>query len=61
MKFLKKALRLFVLIIIISLASIGVGIGGAILPTFHRQDSFLTNVEMVEERDEDELEDNEKE
>lgn len=57
MKLLKKVLRILVLLIILVLASVGVGMGGAIMPAFHRQDSFLPNVEMVEEReDEPELE-----
>lgn len=53
MKYLKKVLKLLGFILIITLASIGVGINGAIFPTFHRQDSHSPTIEMVESKDEE--------
>lgn len=56
MKYLRKALKLIGFVLIISLASIGLGFNAAILPTFKRQDSSLPSIELVESNEE-ELED----
>lgn len=53
MKLFKKALRFLVLTIVLILASVGVGFGAVLLPAHHRDDNFRANVEMVEDREED--------
>ena len=56
MKSLKKILRILGLIIIISFAAIGVGIGGAILPQQHQPMKKEDTIEMIDATDEERLE-----
>ena len=51
MKIIFKTLRLVGLFLFMSLAALGVGINGAILPTFRKQDSNTHGIELVEEMD----------
>ena len=51
MKMVFKTLRLLGLFLIMSMASLGVGINGAILPTFRTQDSTGQGIELVEHLD----------
>ena len=51
MKMAYKTLRLLGLFLILSMASLGVGINGAILPTFRKQDSNTQGIELVEQLD----------
>jgi hypothetical protein len=53
MKNIKKALRLLGFVLIISLASIGLGINAAIMPSFRRYDSAKPKIEMVESNEEE--------
>lgn len=53
MQSIKKALKLSVFIIIMTLASIGLGINAAILPSFNRENAYKPTIEMVESRDEE--------
>ena len=46
--------------LIITLASIGLGFNAAIMPSFKRQDSNEPNIEMVESKDEESETQNEK-
>jgi len=39
--------------LLVVLASVGLGINAAILPTFRRQDSNETKIELVESKDEE--------
>lgn len=55
MKLFKKILRLIGLIIIISFASISIGIGGAILPQQHHPMKKEDTIEMVEEAGEEDM------
>lgn len=59
MKILKQALRMAVLVMVLVFAAVGLGIGGAIMPTYHRKDSVLPAIELVEEREEEEEEEEE--
>jgi len=52
MKLVKKALKLIGFVLIITLASIGMGANAAILPSFKRQDSNEPSIEMVESNEE---------
>lgn len=54
MKKIKRALRLIAYIFFVLLAAFGAGIGGAILPTYHRREEKPDiNIEMVDqEKDE---------
>ena len=60
MKYIKKALKLIVFMLIITLASIGLGFNAAIIPSFKRQDSNEPHIEMVESKDEESETQNEK-
>jgi len=60
MKYIKKALKLIGFVLIITLASIGLGFNAAIIPSFKRQDSNEPNIEMVESKDEESETQNEK-
>lgn len=53
MKYIKKTLKLIGFILIVALASIGLGLNAAIMPSFKRHDSNEPNVEMVESEDEE--------
>lgn len=50
---LKKLLKLLGFIVIIALASAGIGINAAVIPQYRRQDPPHTIIEMVDEKDED--------
>ncbi|UII29728.1 hypothetical protein LVD17_15620 [Fulvivirga ulvae] len=55
MKKIKRVLRLVAFIFFVLLAAFGAGIGGAILPTYHRRDEKPEiNIEMVDKKDETE-------
>ncbi len=60
MKYIKKTLKLIGFILIVALASIGLGLNAAIMPSFKRQDSNEPNIEMVESKDEESETQNEK-
>ncbi|MTI20895.1 hypothetical protein E1176_07670 [Fulvivirga sp. RKSG066] len=61
MKYLKKALKLIGFVLLITLASIGLGFNAAILPTTKRQDSNESTIELVESNEEEsEIENEEK-
>lgn len=53
MKNLKKTIKLFGFILLIILASVGVGIGGGapVLPTGKKEDSIEIKVELPESKD----------
>ncbi len=53
MKRFKKAGKLFLYAIIIVLASIGLGINAALLPSYRREESNVPTIELVEEKEED--------
>ena len=53
MKKIKKLIRISAYVLFISLAAIGVGINGAILPTFRRMENPEVKIEMVETKDEE--------
>ncbi|WP_258099096.1 hypothetical protein [Marinoscillum pacificum] len=57
MKNFKKVLRLVVMTLFIVFAAFGAGMGGVFMPKFYRDDSFIAKIELVEERENDELED----
>tara|TARA_B100001250_G_C19692252_1_gene740867 strand:+ start:872 stop:1012 length:141 start_codon:yes stop_codon:yes gene_type:complete len=38
-------------------AAFGAGMGGVFMPKFYRDDSFIPKIELVEERENEELED----
>lgn len=59
MKHIKKALKLIGFVVIITLASIGLGFNAAILPTFKRDNSNKPLIEMVESDKEEEGNENE--
>ena len=51
MKKIKRVLRLIAFIFFVLLAAFGAGIGGAIMPTYHRRDENPEiNIEMVDEK-----------
>ncbi|WP_421871141.1 hypothetical protein [Marinoscillum sp.] len=56
MKIIQKALRLIVLLLVLAMASVGLAMGGAILPSSYRKDEFLPDIELVEGQEEEELE-----
>lgn len=60
MELIKKVLRTLVFVLVLVLATFGAGIGGALMPTFRRQDSFIADIELVESREENADEDEEK-
>ncbi|MES2287808.1 MAG: hypothetical protein V4547_19125 [Bacteroidota bacterium] len=53
MKNLKKTIKLFGFVLLIILASVGVGIGGGtpVLPTSKKEDSIEIKVELPESKD----------
>lgn len=53
MKSLKKTIKLFGFVLLIILASVGVGIGGSapVLPTSKKEDSIEVKVELQESKD----------
>lgn len=53
MKSLKKALRLIGLVLTITLASIGLGFNGTLLPPSKRQDNYQPLIEMVESKEDE--------
>ena len=53
MKSIKKKLRLLGLILLMSVAALGLGINNAILPVHRRQDINQTKTEMVETKEDD--------
>ncbi|QSE97695.1 hypothetical protein [Fulvivirga lutea] len=53
MKRIQKLIKLIGFIIILCLASIGLGFNAAILPNVKRQDSNENNIELVENKDEE--------
>lgn len=53
MNFVKKAVRLIVLVVILLLASVGAGFGAVIMPAYRRNDSFASPIEMVDQKDEE--------
>lgn len=53
MKYLKKALKLIGFVLIITLASLGLGINAAIFSTFKRQNSNEPIIELVESNEEE--------
>ena len=58
MKNFKKVLRLVVItLLFIVFAAFCAGMGGVFMPEFYRDDSFIAKIELVEERENDELED----
>ena len=57
MKFIKKVAKTIGFVLIITLASLGLGIQAAILPTFNQKERAKTNIEMVEKKEDEEDED----
>ena len=54
MKKIKRVLRLIAFICFVLLAAFGAGIGGAILPTYHRRDEKPEiNIEMVDKKEDE--------
>ncbi|HNP18927.1 MAG TPA: hypothetical protein PKL31_10870 [Fulvivirga sp.] len=53
MKFIKKAFKLVGFVLLITLASIGIGFNAAIMPSFKRNDSNEPTIELVESNEED--------
>ena len=53
MKSIKKALKLIGFVLIITLASIGLGFNAAILPSFKRQKTGEPLIELVESNEEE--------
>ena len=53
MKYLNKALKLIGFVLLITLASIGLGFNAAILPPLKRQDSHESTIELVESNEEE--------
>jgi|GEM_PF-6751891 len=53
MKYLKKTLKLIGFILLVTLASIGLGLNAAIMPSFKRQDSNEPKIEMIDSRHEE--------
>lgn len=45
-----------VLLLVLAMASVGLAMGGAILPSSYRKDEFLPDIELVEGQEEEELE-----
>lgn len=59
MKSIKKALKLISFMLIITLASIGLGFNAAILPSFKRQENNEPLIELVESNEEESNNENE--
>ena len=53
MKYIKKALKLTGMVLIVTLASIGLGLNAAIMPSFKRRDSNEPTIELVESNEEE--------
>ncbi|MEM6829412.1 MAG: hypothetical protein AAGA66_03715 [Bacteroidota bacterium] len=53
MKKIKKGLKLVGFILIVSLASIGLGFNAAIMPSFKRQEDNGPTIELAESREEE--------
>ena len=53
MKIIKQILRTTVIVLMITLASFGAGIAGAIIPPKIKREENENNTEMVDEREED--------
>ena len=53
MKKIKRALKLISFVVLLFAAAVGVGINGAILPSFRRPDKPEIKIELFESKDEE--------